>query len=383
MIFLAKTADGFLLHRKRSVDSKPHVLFQFTADHPSLAPRESLPPKLQIITCASTKELVFGVQNHVQAGDIVAELGAQLRQVSSAICESAERAVLVDVVRKFPKSVARETRTTAMRRQGDEVDFYPQVANFYEMNSLDEWRGTFLSSLHCNFTVLVLDVNAIVGNDLEWTSLSIIRDFCGLFPTCRTVLVKSLGLNHWASRLVHGQRWIDSQRRNQNDNNVTPTRIIATVGVQQYRNTIPYTVRSGDAVLEVGCHLGTTTVLLHQAACTEGSAIGVDVGPKIVQGAKDRHPHVSFAVGNAYKTAALLRIQQAFYNENNLQPRTGFDVLYVDVGGLSGSDGLLEALSLLDALQNALEPRCIVIKSLCMQRLASTLIPSWQQPSLQ
>ena len=51
----------------------------------------------------------------------------------------------------------------------------------------------------------------------------------------------------------------------------------------------------------------------------------------------------------------------------------GFDVLYADIGGLSGPDGILESLSLIDGLSYALEPRCIVIKSLCMRRLASSL----------
>ena len=56
----------------------------------------------------------------------------------------------------------------------------------------------------------------------------------------------------------------------------------------------------------------------------------------------------------------------------------GFDVVYVDVGGLSGSDGLLEAISLLSSLKFSLEPRCIVIKSLCVQRLSNILVPYWR-----
>ena len=50
-----------------------------------------------------------------------------------------------------------------------------------------------------------------------------------------------------------------------------------------------------------------------------------------------------------------------------------YDIVYADIGGLSGSDGHLESLSLLDALGHALEPRCIVIKSLCMRQLAGRL----------
>ena len=53
----------------------------------------------------------------------------------------------------------------------------------------------------------------------------------------------------------------------------------------------------------------------------------------------------------------------------------GFDVVFIDVGGLSGSDGLLGALALLNAVQHSLEPRTIVIKSMCVRRLASSLRP--------
>jgi SAM-dependent methyltransferase len=178
--------------------------------------------------------------------------------------------------------------------------------------------------------------------------------------------------------LVHGQRWTDNQ--GVYDKSRGP-HIIATVGVQEYRKTIPFTVKAGDCVLEVGCHLGTSSVLLQEAAAQgdAGYCIGVDVGPKIIQGAKERYPGVYFSVGDARKTAALLRVQQDFNAcHEQKSKRLGFDVIYVDVGGLSGSDGLLESLSLLSSLMNALEPQYIVIKSLCMRRLASTLVPYWR-----
>ena len=50
------------------------------------------------------------------------------------------------------------------------------------------------------------------------------------------------------------------------------TYISATVGVQEYRRTMmECAVQPSDAVLEVGCHFGTSTVLLHEKAkTTEG-----------------------------------------------------------------------------------------------------------------
>ena len=92
-------------------------------------------------------------------------------------------------------------------------------------------------------------------------------------------------------------------------------------------------------------------------------AIGVDVGASIIKKAKERDSNVYFAVRDAWKTAELLRIQQNYFIEMEMtmdRPRVGFDIVFVDVGGLYGSDGLLESLLFLSSPSNALEPRYIV-----------------------
>jgi hypothetical protein len=325
----------------------------------------------KIITCGSTKELEEAVRKYVQPHHVVAELGAQLRDVSTQICENAQKAVLVDVTRKFPKARKDSQRTNAMRLETCD-SFYPQKATFTEISQLKDWRLAFFGNTEERYDVLVLDVNAIVGNDLEWTSLSLIQQFEGQQPMHHLiVLVKSVGLHQFASRLIHGEHW----KGLENYKAIPPPHIVATVGVQEYRNTIPYTVQPNDAVLEVGCHFGTTTAILHDSA---KNCIGIDVGSKIIGQAQERHPGIFFSVGDAWKTAALLRIQQDFYGLSGTKGRIGFDVVYVDVGGLSGIDGLLEAISLVSSIRHSLEPRCIVIKSLCMQRLSSKLVPFWQ-----
>jgi hypothetical protein len=357
---------------------------------------------------------VHAINRLVGPDDVVAELGAQLRDVSTAICDRAKAATLVDGKRGFPKSgrtatadpnrvlsitndaANEQTRTRAMRMPNDQEQFYPNVATFTEINELDDWRKAFLTSgddgKQKQYTVFVVDVNAIVGNDLEWTALSIVREFSRLFDTsCSTVLVKSESLNMWANRIVCGQPWIlgkvDGPTERRTGLPVKSPKVIATVGVEQYRQTIVRTVRPGDAVLEVGCHLGTTTKILQDVASSYqgGYAIGVDIGGSIIKAASDRHVDLFFSVGDAWKTANLLRIQQQFLSQAStnvvVNRRLGFDVVFVDIGGLSGGDGLLEALVLLSALLNALEPRSIVIKSLCMQRLTTTLVPYWQVQS--
>ena len=353
----------------------------------------------QYICCSSTKELTRAVHVYVRAGDNVAEIGSALRGTSTAICDAvgAEGSVLlVDVKRNHPKTDD-ERRTTAMRREGDEIKFYTDRSTFVELDDFQRWRSALFfgreyeNPASCTYDVLVVDVSSIVGNDLDLTSLSLLKEFIELndnLPSsskkCRVVIVKSASLHGWARRLVHAQRLLNGGTTSSKIKNRlkldkfpgiehTPPIIIGTVGVEEYRRTIPYVIRPSDVVIEVGCHFGTSTVELHKAASGKssiGGCIGVDIGPKIVNGARKRYPNVPFEVANAWHTSDLLRLQ-----EMHLPSPSGYDVVYVDVGGLSGTDGLLEAISLVKALEYSLEPRCIVIKSLCVRRLASCLVP--------
>ena len=48
------------------------------------------------------------------------------------------------------------------------------------------------------------------------------------------------------------------------------------------------------------------------------------------------------------------------------------------MGGLSGSDGVLDPIALVKSIQFALKPHVIVIKSICLQNLAKRLTPYWK-----
>lgn len=358
--------------------------------------------KQRWIVCPSTNDLEEAVRRWIRPSDSVTELGAQLRSVSNAILESVDAsqggtAFLIDVARKLPAATnSLPHRTRAMRQQSQPDVHLPDHATFVELDRLEGWRRALLHRggawPNYQFDVLVLDLNAITGNDLEWTALSLVQEFTALFPQCRIVLIKSARLNQWASRLVHFQRWKDAAAAHSGGATeasplwslIPPPHVVATVGVHEYRQTIPFAVHPGDAVLEVGCHLGTTAQLLHSRASSGpaegGFCVGVDVGPKIVAQARERYPNVTFAVGDAWNTGDLLRLRSRsnHYEASPRHGQQGWDVVYVDVGGLSGRDGLLEAIMLVSSLSQALQPRCIVVKSLCLQRLASVLHPYWR-----
>jgi hypothetical protein len=218
----------------------------------------------------------------------------------------------------------------------------------------------------------------VTGNDLDLTCISLIKELIAMNQdtsgenSCRCIIVKSGSLHKLAQRLVHAQRLFSGVETL--DIYQGMTTIIATVGVEEYRRTIPFVVEKGDDVAELGSHFGTTTSLLHDTAHNSndknGGCIGFDVGPSIINAARNRFPNVPFSVGDAWKSADILR------QKKQLMPHSSdsFDCVYVDVGGLSGSEGLLEAISLLSSISNSIEPRVIVIKSLCVRRLASSLV---------
>ena len=79
-------------------------------------PRRKKPPTTKYIACSSSQELTRALEFSLQDTDVVAELGAQLRDVSQTICKFAKKAVLVDVSRKVPHQVEQKSR--AMRRPG-------------------------------------------------------------------------------------------------------------------------------------------------------------------------------------------------------------------------------------------------------------------------
>ena len=144
-----------------------------------------------------------------------------------------------------------------------------------------------------------------------------------------------------------------------NDRQFQPkTKLIAAIGVKNYRSTIGEVVRQDDFVLEIGCEHGATSVLLH-GRCAR--LLATDVSKECVDRASARHPTIDFAVLDAFDLRAVLEVG------------AGVSVIYIDVSGLSGFRSVLDVISLVNGYASLLAPRHIVVKSGALVNLARRL----------
>ena len=302
-----------------------------------------------IIAAPSAKELERVAPQLISADDSVLcaglALGSQI-ELLKRLAGDAGRVVAVDVPRKESRS----------RRE------------LFQSNTVDDFRpltraGDVTAALRPDecFDCVVVDAAALLGFDLPLDTLTLCEALRRRQETPPTVLVRSSALATLAGRLAAGddlKRIARVLRMHDERPSLDETRIyeaqpviVGARGVREYRNCIDTVVRPGDRVLELGCHFGTTTALLANAG---SYALGIDVGTSIIAKAKEEYPRVDFMVGDAWGVGGLARLGP-------------WDAVFVDVGGLSGADGTLDALALARSLGAALEPRAIVMKSKCLR----------------
>ena len=314
--------------------------------------------RAEIIAAPSARELERVAPQLISDGDSVLSAGVALESQAEMLkrLAGAGRVVSVDVPRKASRS-----RRELFRTDGD---FRPLTR-----------AGDVVSALRPDesFDCVVVDAAALLGFDLPLDTLALCEALRRRQETPPTVLVRSSALATLAGRLAAGddlKRIARILKMHDERPSLDNTRIyeaqpviVGARGVREYRNCIETVVRSGDRVLELGCHFGTTTAILAEAVGPGGYAMGVDVGTSIIASAKEQHPTIDFMVGDAWGVGGLARLGP-------------WDVVFVDVGGLSGADGTLDALALARSLGAALEPRAIVMKSKCLRQLAKSLAPS-------
>ena len=315
-----------------------------------------------IIAAPSARELERVAPQLIRDGDSVLcaglALGSQI-ELLKRLAGDAGRVVAVDVPRKESRS----------RRE------------LFQSNAVEDFRpltraGDVTAALRPDecFDCVVVDAAALLGFDLPLDTLALCEGLRRRQPEKPlTVLVRSSGLATLSGRLCAGddlERIARILRMHDERPSLDELRIyeaqpviVGARGVREYRACIDTVVRPGDRVLELGCHFGTTTAILAEAVGPSGYALGVDVGPSIIATAKEQHPTIDFKVGDAWGVSGLARLGP-------------WDAVFVDVGGLSGADGTLDALALARSLGASLEPRAIVMKSKCLRLLAKSLAPS-------
>ena len=308
-----------------------------------------------IVAAPSARELERVAPQLISDGDSVLCAGLALGSQIEMLKRLAGRVVSVDVPRK-------ESRSRRELFQSDAADDVRPLTRAGDVTAA-------LRPDEC-FDCVVVDAAALLGFDLPLDTLALCEALRRRQETAPTVLVRSSALATLAGRLAAGDDLkriarilqMHDERPSLDETRIYEAQpvIVGARGVREYRNCIDTVVRPGDRVLELGCHFGTTTAMLANAA---SYALGVDVGTSIIAKAKEEHPGVDFMVGDAWGVSGLARLGP-------------WDAVFVDVGGLSGADGTLDALALARSLGAALEPRAIVLKSKCLRQLAKSLAPS-------
>ena len=322
----------------------------------------------------------------LQKGDVALEIGCQLNSVTHLLNERCCAVIGIDIERKAP-STGRMRRdayyreTSEARAAGlEQVELH--IMEVWELSALTEVPGCHDRAV----SICCIDASVILGNDLPFEIMSLIRCLSGLLSP-RAFVVKSKGLSslQHALRPAPSRRWPPSIRGGAGGGRpdgrgragASVVHIVAAELVHHYRNASIGALSmldEGECALEIGAHSGTTTVELHKRlACSGGQCVGVDIGTAIIDRARALHPSVCFEVADAWDVGSL---KQALDRCGCAPP----SLLLIDVGGLSGANGALDALALVRSLSAAFQSslRVVVIKSSCMKTLAMQLRSAYE-----
>ena len=260
-----------------SSPQKSKVASSASASAPATSSSSSSTSKSRVkpipyIATTSTVEHSRALSQYIRQGDRVLELGTQLdsctETIRGAIGEEGH-GVFVDVKRTETTSGRSGQGSRDPNMFQDSSGSNEANACYVELEQFSHFKTILDENIESPFDVLVLDITAMLGNDLELTALSTIFEFVDDMTRRgnkrpRAVIVKSKTIASLSRRLVHAQRLFDGtvQRDFKSPSRDGRPYIIAGVGVEEYRRTIPYVVRDSDECLEVGCKGGTSRYVL-------------------------------------------------------------------------------------------------------------------------
>lgn len=137
------------------------------------------------------------------------------------------------------------------------------------------------------------------------------------------------------------------------------TKFIATRGVEEYRQTIPVILKPEDRVLEIGCEWGTASTLIYQKT---KNLIATDISLDCIKVARAKYPKIQFETLDAFNIKAAMRLGERF------------DVIFIDMSGLSSYRALLDVIALLNMYSSIFEPRVIIVKSGSLKQFARNCV---------
>lgn len=238
----------------------------------------------------------------------------------------------------------------------------------------DVWDVKFLQSVG-SISVVCINYTDAFGNFLLCDSVAMIRLLRSVFdPHLRYIIVKDKGLSRHADSYMAYDLFVQAHERRKSIelNKFWEPIVICAVGVAEYRMPIPLIVEKGDKILEIGCARGTTVAMASEYIGSKdegGLCVGVDMGVVCIENSRKDHlelmserPHLFFEVCNGWDIPGLKQISE------------DFNIIFVDVGGISGSDGEFEGISFIRQLTCAFSNknpkqrlRYIVVKSRCLR----------------
>ena len=380
-----------------------------------------IPPLFCVPDARAYESATEKINLSVEASTVL-EVGCQLNRVTHVLAARAKALIGVDINRKAPRSQRQEKGQTFYRQPGAPV---PANASFH---ILDTWDLAALAEVMCGgvaaptsneVSVAFFDASVVLGNDLPFEILALTRSVMRLCPNLQCIVVKSRALCALQQQLrpvpcpTRPLARPSAYSSASSPPALAPApapgpvsgrvHLLAADLVHDYRTAahecVEHLLAPGEWALEIGAHVGATTVLIHDVLSARGGGgcVGVDVSESIIARAKVLNPHVPFDVADAWDVRSLLAaLEHATTGTADVaettfiaaaaappppppakraETRRAPALLLVDVGGLSGANGTLDAVALIRMLCAVFHSslRALVIKSSCMRTLARQL----------
>ena len=242
---------------------------------------------------------------------------------------------------------------------------------------MDAWDIPGLRALGVDFDVAVLDIAQWSGRDSLLDSLSLTNSYWLGFDL-RYIVCKSKALLQMGQRLLDAKLLDPGQKLQKlclHSDKAAPApsgppagpdptsgKVVCAVGVLEYRATIPFVIRDGDRVLEIGCQAGLTAKLIKQS--TSGRVVGSDVAPQSIEHAKRQ------GAGHDVEWAVL-----DGWDLHGIQALGPWDVIYMDISGISGRNCVQDGLALIFSYFRLLpELRTVVVKSRSLRDVSNRFV---------